>query len=109
MWEPNPAKADYACIKFLKIAVFLIPHLQWKCNGSSLQNINLPNCVCRNKRVEMSKQKETHFEKKESVALMMFLCKKVKGKENSPSCEAEKKLVITKTADTGYKRVCVRD
>lgn len=22
MWERNPAKADYACIKFLKIAVF---------------------------------------------------------------------------------------
>lgn len=43
MWEPNPAKADYTCIKFLKIAVFLIPHLQWKCNGSSLQKYSPPS------------------------------------------------------------------
>lgn len=41
MWELNPAQADYTCIKFPKIAVFLILHLQWKCNGSSLKNINL--------------------------------------------------------------------
>lgn len=45
MWEPNPAKADYTCIKFLKIAIVLIPHLQWKCNGSRLQKIN---CLCYN-------------------------------------------------------------
>lgn len=45
MWEPNPEKADYTCTKFLKIAEFLIPHLQWICNGSSLQNLNLRKCV----------------------------------------------------------------
>lgn len=34
MWVPNPAKADYTCIKFLKIAVFFnttfAVEMQWK-------------------------------------------------------------------------------
>lgn len=50
MWEPNPAKADYICIKFLKIAIFLRPHLPWKCNSSSLQIVNPELCFYFNKK-----------------------------------------------------------
>ncbi len=92
MWEPNPAKADYTCIKFLKIAVFLIPHLQWKCNGSSLQNINLPKLrLCRNKGVETCEPNEACVWCfwKDIVTLMMFLGEKSK-KKSSPIHEVEK-------------------
>lgn len=74
---PNPAKADYACIKFPKIAVFVIPHLQQrKANGSSLQSENLPNrvpaaCV---ELHEQCKWKQCFFHRN-IVTLMIFLRK----------------------------------
>lgn len=59
MLEPNPEKADYTCTKFLKIAEFLIPHLQWICNRSSLQNLNLQKCVSAGtKALETSEENE---------------------------------------------------
>lgn len=44
--------------------------------------------------------------KKDVVTLMMFLCKKVRGKY-SPIHEAEK--LTANTADMGYTRVCAID
>lgn len=112
MWEPNPAKADYTCIKFLKIAVFLIPHLQWKCNRSSLQNINLPNCVSaaikRSRLVSGKRSTLVNSPPKNwtAVPMMMFLCKKV-GRKHWKTWG--RKTVTANTADMGYKRVRVID
>ena len=109
MWEPNPAKADYTCIKFLKIAVFLIPHLQWKCNGSSLQNLNLPNCVSAAiKGLRRASKMRRAYDVFKKILLHWWCFLVRKYEEIAPPPRREKK-VIAKTADMGYKLVCVCD
>lgn len=55
LWQTNPAKADYACIKLLRIAILLMWHLELKCNGSGLQNANLQKGVSAT-----TERKESH-------------------------------------------------
>lgn len=112
MCEPNPAKADYTCIKFLKIAVFLIPRLQWKCNGSSLQK-HLQLCLCRKKRGWDVRAKWRTFglwcfKKKIFKRWWYFFVRKLSKKKTLPHPWGRKKL-IAKTADIGYKRACAID
>lgn len=105
MWEHNPAKADYTCIKFLKIAVFLI-HLQWKCNRISLQNINLPNCFSVAIKGLRWADRMRQVYKNRCVPLTMSLYKS--GKLNpSPSMRLKDVCSTANTADMDYKRARV--
>lgn len=112
MWERNPAKADYTCIKFLKIAVFLIPHLQWKCNRISLQTINLPNCFSVAMKGLRWADRMRQVHKNRRVPLAMSLCTKV-GNSTLPHPRGWKTFARLQTLLTwtrsGRARVCAHN
>lgn len=60
MLEPNPAKADYTCIKFLKIAVFFnTTFAAVEMQQKQLTKHKPPKlCLCCNKGVETSERNE---------------------------------------------------
>lgn len=115
MWERNPAKADYACIKFLKIAFFfffiiiIIPRFaSGNGNGISLQNV-LKSVFqtaspSQSKRAGDAAKEWSRFQETHGVPPAM-------QQEANPSASVRLKDVCeaANTADMDYKRklVCV--